>query len=250
MLNVVLFLMDLIERHILWVYAACFVVILFNVRAYLRAHRDRVNTIFPVEREVAAHKEGRAFSNIGIMLGIAVIATALRYYVVPSIELSETFQPTPTVALLIATSTPTPTPVIPTPTATPRPTPTRIPTVAMPTRLPTPPTPTPPPPPPCPDPNTCITFPRPNQTLSGQITIQGTANHERFQFYKVEWGAGESPEAWHSINEIVRHPVVNGPLMPVNTAALPNGVVWFKLTVVDITGNFPPPHAVRVVIQN
>ncbi|MBC7255596.1 MAG: hypothetical protein H5T66_05770, partial [Chloroflexi bacterium] len=91
-----------------------------------------------------------------------------------------------------------------------------------------------------------------NQTLSGQITIQGTANHERFQFYKVEWGAGESPEAWHSLpgSGVVRTPVVNGPLMSVNTAVLPNGVVWFKLTVVDITGNFPPPHAVRVIIQN
>ncbi len=249
MLNVVLFLVDLIERHILWVYAACLLVILINVRAYIQAHRDRVNTIFPVEREVAAHKEGRAFSNIGIMLGIAVIATALRYYVVPSLDLTAITQPTPTVALLIATSTPTPTPLIPTPTATPRPTPTRIPTVAMPTRLPTPPTPTPVPVS-CPDPNICITFPRNNQTLSGQITIQGTATHERFQFYKIEWGAGESPEAWHSINEIVRTPVVNGPLMPVNTAALPNGVVWFKLTVVDITGNFPPPYAVRVIIQN
>lgn len=249
MLNVVLFLVNLIERHIVWVYGTCFLIILINLRAYIRAHRDRVNTIFPVEREVAAHKEGRAFSNIGIMLGIAVIATALRYYVVPSIELAEVFQPTPTVALLIATSTPTPTPLVPTPTATPRPTPTRIPTVAAPIRLPTPPTATPAPAL-CPDENTCITFPRPNQTLSGQITIQGTANHPRFQFYKIEWGAGESPEAWHSINEIVRTPVVNGPLMPVNTAALPNGVIWLKLTVVDITGNFPPPHAVRVIIQN
>ena len=249
MLNVVLFLANLIERHIVWVYGACLLVILINVRAYIRAHRDRINTIFPVEREVAAHKEGRAFSNIGIMLGVAVVATALRYYVVPSLDLAEFVQPTPTVALLIATSTPTPTPLLPTPTATPRPTPTRIPTVAVPTRLPTPPTPTPAPIS-CPDPNICITFPRLNQTLSGQITIQGTANHERFQFYKVEWGAGESPEAWHSINEIVRTPVVNGPLMSVNTAALPNGVVWFKLTVVDITGNFPPPHAVRVIIQN
>ncbi|MBC7238868.1 MAG: hypothetical protein H5T71_02060, partial [Chloroflexi bacterium] len=55
MLNVVLFLANLIERHIVWVYGACLLVILINVRAYIRAHRDRINTIFPVEREVAAH---------------------------------------------------------------------------------------------------------------------------------------------------------------------------------------------------
>ena len=128
MLNIVLFLLDLIEQHTIWVYAVCAVVVLFNVRAYTLARRDRVNTIFPVEREVAAHNEGRAMSGIATMLGIAIIVTALKYYIVPSVNVSALVEPTPTVTLMIPTRVPTPTEVVETPTATPRPRPTLQPT--------------------------------------------------------------------------------------------------------------------------
>lgn len=250
MLNIILFVLDLIEQHTIWVYALCLLIILYNLRGYLLARRDRLNTIFPVEREVAAHREGRHLSGIGAMLGIAVVATALRYYIVPSIDITELVEPTPTVTLLIATPTPTATPVAETPTATPRPSPTRPPVTAAPVNTPAPPTATPLPAAACPDANTCITSPRNNATVAGVITIQGTANHAQFQFYKIEYGVGEAPNAWHSIGDIVRAPVVDGALLTFNTASLPNGVYWLKLTVVDITGNFPPPYSVRVTIEN
>lgn len=250
MLNIILFVLELIEQHTIWVYLLCLLAILYHLRAYALAHSDRVNTIFPVEREVAAHKEGRALSNIGILLGIAVVATALRYYVVPTIDIDELVAPTPTVSLLIATSTPTATPVVETPTATPRPSPTRHATTAAAVSTAVPRTPTPLPPAACPDVNTCITAPRPNAIISGTIAIQGTANHAQFQFYKIEYGLGEAPTDWHSIGGIVRTPVMGGDLMVFNTVSLPNGVYWLRLTVVDITGNFPAPFDVRVVIQN
>lgn len=254
MLNIILFILNLIEQHTIWVYVLCLLVILYNLRGYLVARRDRVNTIFPVEREVAAHKEGRHLSNIGAMLGIAVVATALRYYVVPSIDVAKLVEPTPTVTLLIATSTPTSTvaPAGETPTATPNPSPTRPPATAVPVYTVAPPTATPPPASACPDANTCITSPRNNATVTGVVTIQGTANHAQFQFYKIEYGMGEAPNAWHSIGNIVRSPVVDGVLISFNPVALnlPNGVYWLKLTVVDITGNYPPPYSVRIVIEN
>jgi hypothetical protein len=247
-LSIILFLLDLIEQRTIWLYILCLVVILYNLRGYLMARSDRVNTIFPVEREVAAHKEGRALSNIGLMLGVAVVATALRFYVAPTIDIEELVEPTPTVGLLIATSTPTATPVVMSPTATPRPSPTRPPAVVVATAVP--PAATPLPAPICPDANTCITSPRNNTTVSGVIAIQGTANHAQFQFYKVEHGVGETPNDWHSIGSIVRSPVVDGVLLSFNTASLPNGVYWLKLTVVDITGNFPAPYGVRIVVEN
>jgi hypothetical protein len=96
----------------------------------------------------------------------------------------------------------------------------------------------------------CIAYPGGGATISGIVGIQGTAQNARFQFYKVEYGIGESPTVWNSIGETVSSAVSGGPLMALNTRALPNGVYWLRLTVVDITGNYPPPHAVRVVIQN
>jgi len=125
-------------------------------------------------------------------------------------------------------------PTRPRPTAVP---PTSTPTV---TRVP---------PPPCPRPDICITFPRDGQVLANEVTIQGTANIASFQFYKVEYGLGEEPQAWHSIGDIRRTPVVGGTLAVWYIAGFPNGIYRLRLTVVDISGNFPPPHEVRVIIQ-
>ncbi|MCD6519425.1 MAG: hypothetical protein J7M05_05850 [Anaerolineae bacterium] len=245
MLNILGFFLELIDRHAFWLYLACLVVILFYVRSYIRAHRDRINTIFTIEKEVAAHREGRAMTNIGAVLGVVVVITALKYYVVPTINVEELVQPTPTITLAIPTRAPTATPTSVPPTPTPRPRPTRRPVRVLPTA-----TPTPLPLPPCPNENVRITFPRMGAVLSGRVPIRGTANHPRFQFYKVEFGQGEKPTTWHVIHDIHKTPVVNGLLEELDTTVLPNGVYWIQLTVVDQTGNFPPPCQVRVTIQN
>jgi hypothetical protein len=249
--NILVSFFDLIGRYIIWLYLACFLVILYNLRNYVVARRARVNTIFSVEREVSAHREGRSMANIGVMLGIIVVVLGVQHYVLPSVEVLEAMGPTPTITLPIPTATvatptleqqETPGPTSPPPpTATPRPTNTPD---TGPTATPTP------PPPSCPDPNTCISSPGPNARISGVVTIQGTARHPQFQFYKVEWGEGEDPQAWRSIGDTVSIPVTDGALLQFDSRALPNGVNWLKLTVVDITGNFPPPHRVRVVIEN
>jgi hypothetical protein len=108
----------------------------------------------------------------------------------------------------------------------------------------------PPPVPYCSDPNVCISSPGSNQTVSGAIGIYGTAMHGSFQFYKVEYGVGEEPGGWSSIGDTISTPVSGGLLMSLDTRAFPNGVYWLRLTVVDVTGNYPPPHRVRVVIEN
>lgn len=245
MLNILSFLLNLIDQHVILLYAFCLILILFNLRAYVLARRDRFNTIFTIEKEVAAHKEGRAMSAIGVALGIAAIVTTLKYYVVPSIDVTGLAEPTPTLTLRIPTNQPTPTPTEEPPTPTPRPRPTRRPVATA-----VPPTATPVPPAPCPDPNTRITSPGMGETVAGRIVIQGTALQGRFQFYKVEFGQGEEPTSWHSIHDIHRTPVDNGLLEEFDTTLVPNGVYWLKLTVVDETSNFPPPCRVRIVVQN
>lgn len=251
MLNIVSLLFNLISQHVLWVYAGCALVLAFYARAYLRARHDRDNTIFTVEREVAAHREGQAMSGIGVMMGLVVVVTLFRFYLMPTINLEALAppSPTPTGTLAIPTrAAPTSSPTLLAPSATPslRPTPT-LGATATPNLTPAP---TAVPRPACANPNVCIARPGAGATLSGAVAIVGTAYHERFQFFKVEYAAGEKPGAWNVIGGIQRAPVLNGVLAELNTAALPNGVYWLQLTVVDQTGNFPPPYQVRVVIQN
>ena len=245
MLNILLFLLDVLDRHVIWLYLLCLGLVLINLRSYLVAHGERVNTIYTIEKEVAAHKEGQAMSAIGAALGIAAVITALKYYAVPTIDVETLAEPTPTYAWQAPTPVPTPTPTMPTSTPTLRPRPTRA--IVLPTK---PPTITPMPYAPCPDPNTAITFPLMDQGVSGTIVLQGTANHPQFQFYKLEFGFGAEPEQWSVIGDLHDAPIVNGPLGQFDTTVVPNGQYWIQVTAVDQTGNFPPPCRVRVTIQN
>ena len=122
------------------------------------------------------------------------------------------------------------------------------------------PSPTPPPPPwPTPTPprpvclnEVMITFPHVNGVLNspGTFNVLGTANISHFQFYKLEFGAGEMPSTWSVIGDLHYEPVVNGILGSWNSGALPEGVYILRLTVVDITGNYPQPCNVRVIIDH
>ncbi|MEN6479807.1 MAG: Ig-like domain-containing protein [Anaerolineales bacterium] len=252
MLNVLTFVVEIIQNYTYWVYIVCGAVILWNVRRYLLARNDRRNTIFPVEREIAAHREGQAMSTIGAMLAICVAAVAIRYFLLPSLDVAELVEPTPTATLLIPTREPTPTtPPTAAPTPTARTMPTQQPTAeVVPTTAATN---TPEPPPPrasCPDPNVCITSPTNGATVSGSLAIQGTANHAQFQFYKIELGVGTDPTSWSSIGETVGHPVSDGTLAVFNTQVVPNGTYTLRLVVVDITGNYPAPYEVTVNVAN
>lgn len=100
---------------------------------------------------------------------------------------------------------------------------------------------------------TRITFPRNGETLNfpGTHSILGTASIEDFQFYKLEVGVGKTPIEFHSIAPVQTQEVVNGILYrDWNTGALPEGTYTLRLTVVDETGNFPPPCDVIVHIDH
>jgi hypothetical protein len=95
-LNIIAFVLDVINEHTIWLYVACLLGILWNVRAYVAAQHERSNTIFTIEREVAAHREGRAMANIGLMLGLAILVAGTTPAPVATAE------PTPTSAPVVA----------------------------------------------------------------------------------------------------------------------------------------------------
>jgi hypothetical protein len=259
MLNIISFLINIIDQYVFWLYLIILFFVLFYLRSYLLARSDRINTVFSIEKEVAAHREGRAMSSIGVVLGCAAVLTAVKFYIVPTMDIDQWVEPTPTRVMQLqitpreeVTPTPTPTPdsvleeppAEATPTPLPRPTlePEATPTVAVPTPQPAPAQ--------CPDENVRITSPGMGAVVSGSVNVMGTANHGSFQFYKVEFSQGEEPSAWHVVQDIQRAPVVGGRLITFNSSAVPNGVYWLQLTVVDATGNFPPPCRVRITVQN
>ncbi|MBX3054370.1 MAG: helix-turn-helix domain-containing protein [Caldilineaceae bacterium] len=168
--------------------------------------------------------------------------------------------------VLIPTATPTPEPPTPTPeppTPTPTETPVPLPTPTE-TPVPLPPTPEPvvvveeptPVPAPaiqspvCPDARSVISLPGVNQVVSGLVPIIGSATHEAFNYYKLEFAPGANAEGGFVYFDGTSSPVVGGVMGRFNSPGVPNGTYTIRLIVVDDTGNYPPPCKVTVTVQN
>ncbi|GAB4570457.1 MAG: hypothetical protein Kow0077_04620 [Anaerolineae bacterium] len=103
----------------------------------------------------------------------------------------------------------------------------------------------------CTDAGSRITFPSPGAVVSGRFTVAGSAtlgeNNDRFNFYKIE--LREENDSGY-INLVQRTaPVDSGSLGTVDTANFAAGHYELKLTVVDITGNYIEPCAIRITIR-
>jgi hypothetical protein len=232
----------LVRAYAPYLYGAGLLALLLSWREISQAQKLQAETIFSLEKELAAVRQKRGRNTLILVFAFLVLLSVLAYGIVPSESLPATPEPTPT---LLVIELPTPTLAIPTPTRT------RIPTRPVPTALPPTevPTQTPLPAPVCAQPGVCITAPAKNQVIAGQVTIRGTAQIDRFQFYKLEYGLGQNPQQWNSIGDVHRSPVVDGALGVWDTAGFPNGVFKLRLTVVDMSGNFPAPFEVQVTIQ-
>lgn len=99
----------------------------------------------------------------------------------------------------------------------------------------------------CTVPGVIITSPGTGASLSGVVTVIGTADIPNFDYYKIE----VRPDAASVYNFYgsYRTPVVNGALAALNTELFDNGLHWIRLTVVDNTGNFPQPCAIPVIFR-
>ena len=80
------------------------------------------------------------------------------------------------------------------------------------------------------------------------VPIIGTATHENFQFYKLEYGAGANPAVWSYFDGGDR-PVQGDRLGTLNAGALAPGTYSIRIVVVDVSGNFPQPCQTTIVIR-
>ncbi|NJN83879.1 MAG: hypothetical protein HC802_17460 [Caldilineaceae bacterium] len=95
-----------------------------------------------------------------------------------------------------------------------------------------------------------MTSPGVNQVLSGVVGVTGTATHETFQYYKLEYAPARMPVVVFVYFDGANAQVQGGLLGNLDTRGLANGVYTLRVIVVDQTGNFPPPCQVTVTIQN
>src|SRR5690606_10819811 len=77
-----------------------------------------------------------------------------------------------------------------------------------------------------------IDSPSANAPVSGNVTITGRATSENFQQYRLEWGRGESPNAWVRISSST-NAVTGGALGQWDTANLTAGVYTLRIVVED-----------------
>jgi hypothetical protein len=244
---------DFIKNYAPWVYGACALVALWYLRVVLVARRERRHAVFTLEREAALNRVYGAWTvtvAVVIIMGLVYLLSTVVFNAVQPLVNEGVQPPTPQTLSGFATATPTlPLPEMtpPTDTPTPRPRPTRRP----------PPTPIPQVTPTaavraphCPDPRVVITAPGLNEVVSGMVPIQGTAVHEAFQFYKLEYGIGANPDNW-SYFDGGESPIQAGRLGTLNASALPPGTYTIRLAVVDKTGNWQSalPCQTTIVIR-
>ena len=77
----------------------------------------------------------------------------------------------------------------------------------------------------------------------------GTAQHDRFSFYKLEFAASGANQNFNYFDG-AENPVVGGLLGNLNSTAMANGTYVIRVVVVDATGNYPQPCSVTVTVQN
>jgi len=105
-----------------------------------------------------------------------------------------------------------------------------------------------------PSPANCshITSPRHGNTVSGKVTVRGTANVDNFWYYKFEYRKDDGQENWITYDGLKVTPVVNNVLgeWDLNALQLPGGRYWFRVVIVDQTGNYPPPCEMRLYVRD
>jgi hypothetical protein len=264
-------LIEILANYAPYIYLVCGLVALYQLYRLLQVRADRRQAVFTLERERAI----RNLYGIFTVALILVLVMAGTYFASSTLPRAVASQPTPDAELppefslqIVPTNTPLPvTPsATPTTTITPSPPPPTItvtvdPAIAALTppaqTTPTaeaPVTPTPAPPPiaaaPVCDERGNITAPGNGATVNGVFTLVGTATHDAFNFYKVEFAPGANATSGFTYLADGRGPVFGGALASVDTRGFGNGPWTFQLTVVDQTGNYPEPCRVTVIVQN
>lgn len=248
------FLIQYIAQYSAWIYAICGLVALYHIYKTWQVRSERRQALFSLEREKAM-RDLFGILFVAIVLLLVMGGTYFSSEILArAIALEENVRPLATATPIIIQSPPTPLPTAEIPTATLVITatiaPTSVPVEVQEEVVPDTPTAVSVAAPVCPDPRAQLTSPGSGAVLSGSVSVLGTATHEAFQFYKLEYATGADAQDGFVYLAGGNGPINNGVLGQFDSNNLANGIWTLRLVVVDTTGNFPPPCAVTINIQN
>ncbi|MBX2997450.1 MAG: hypothetical protein KF893_02985 [Caldilineaceae bacterium] len=262
------FLIQFVADTAPFIYAVCGFLALLQLYRTWQTRAERRQAIFSLEREKSLNDLYNIFISAMALLMVMgmtyFVSTTLAKAVEPLVE--EARNPQPAAVAMMPTPTNTPLPTTPTPivsptaevdddTSTPTPVPQQLAQSAVNAQAVEPPTSTPEPPPPvapalCPDGRAAIVSPGNGAVVNGSVAIVGTAQHDQFGYYKLEYAAGSAAGEGYSYFDGGQSQVVGGLLGNLNSTGLSNGVYTIQLVVVDSSGNYPQPCRVTLTVQN
>ncbi len=219
-------LLRFLKTYELGIYLALGVAFLLHLRRMVQSWRVWQGALFGLEREEAERRLRSAFVGVLLSAGLMLATFALVTFAAPA-QTGPVPLPTPTLDLL---ATPATTVASPTPQGTPTP----LPTPALDTGG-------------CVPDQVFISSPQTGDTISGEVTIEGTASIPNFGFYRVEFAPAQ--EALFLTIGVGRVPRVKEPLIEGwDTSSIPPGDYVIQLVVTDNQGDALPPCRVRVHI--
>jgi LysM repeat protein len=84
--------------------------------------------------------------------------------------------------------------------------------------------------------------------VKGTVVAKGTADIPNFGYYKLEQRR-DGLDGWHWIMSGTT-PVQDGTIGTWDTRTVPDGAYFFRLVIVDDTGNYPPPCEIILKVDN
>jgi hypothetical protein len=211
-----------------WIYLALGLVGLAYLRMGWRRYRQRRDAVFGLERESADRGLATAVGML-VLVGAGVLATfVIATFLAPAVPASARPTAVPTVSLLASTPAPAGT-AFAAATALPQATLDRV---------------------GCENPLATLTSPQDGASLSGLVTVAGTANIQNFAFYKYEYipvsaGVPVAGAVWRAISAGT-DPKVDEELGIWDTSIVTPGDYAFRLVVTDTAGNAPLPCVLTV----
>ena len=101
-------------------------------------------------------------------------------------------------------------------------------------------------------PEAVISSPGDGSSVRGQVSVSGSAVHPAFDYFKLEFGPGETPvdSQMTVIGDLTRDQVLDGQLGVWDTSDLDDGVYSLRLRVVDRNGNYEESWVRNLALDN
>ena len=214
----------------IWIYITLGIMVLWEIRKFILSWEELRGAFFGLEKEAAQSRVNSSATLVVLLILMIVAEFTVVTFVVPTLPGAN---PLPT-AKLDLLATPTTTLAVPTQNSMETPnatsTPGEVPAAEG-----------------CVAGQVNLTSPLNGDTVSGNVTIRGSADIPNFGFYTLEV-ARPGDVVWLP-KQVVQQPVKNNILGTWDTTSLTPGEYMFRLVVTDNLGNELTPCAIRVMVQ-